>query len=404
MEMKPFKRLLSRDEAMEIITANIKRIERLETVPLEEASGRVLAEDAVAGFNVPPFNRSAMDGYAVKAQDTFGGSNFNPRRLKLVGVEHAGERFEGNVGSGECLQVATGSVIPEGADSVVMVENTRQAGDYVEVFQPVYPAANVSPEGEDIKRGDVVVKGGDFLVPGKIGAIAALGITAIKVLAKPVISVISTGTEVRPLGIELMPGQIYDINSYTLNAIISSNGGVPIMHDIIPDEPEALRTALREGAERDMIVLSGGSSVGARDLLYEAVDELGEVLFHGVHVKPGKPTLFGLIGEKPVFGMPGNPTSCLSNAYLFLVPALRTAAGLPKADLRQVRAEMASRVVASSGREQFLTVRMEGGKAHPVFKKSGAITSMTHADGYIVLPVNVDVIEEGEIVTVTMFN
>ena len=255
-----------------------------------------------------------------------------------------------------------------------------------------------------MKRGDVVVKRGDLLVPGKVGAIAALGKVTVNVYAKPTISVISTGSEVKPLGTELMAGQIFDINSYTFNAIISANGGIPMVQDIIPDESNALRTALERGAEKDMIVLSGGSSVGSRDLLYEAVEELGEVLFHGVHVKPGKPTLFGLVAGKPVFGMPGNPTSCLSNAYLFLVPALRIAAGLPDAEPRQIKAEMASRVVASSGREQFLTVRLEAGRAYPVFKKSGTITSMTHADGYIVLPVNVDVIEEGEEVTVTLFN
>lgn len=402
MKMRPFKRLLSREAAMDIIRENVKRVERVESVRLEAAAGRVLAEDVVAGFNVPPFDRSSMDGYAVRSVDTHGASVFSPKRLRLIGVQHAGELFEGEVGPGECVQVATGCQIPRGSDAVVMVEYTKIDGDHIEVQKPEYPGANISPEGEDIKEGEVVIEAGESLTPGKVGVLAALGIEGVGVYARPDVVVISTGSEVRPVGSHLEPGQIYDINSHTLSTVIASNGCVPHKQGIISDERDALMAALKEALSRDLVVFSGGSSVGSRDLLFDVVDEVGEVLFHGVQVKPGKPTLFGVVGGTPVFGMPGYPTSCLSNAHIFLVPALRFLAGLPPREPRQARARMATRVVSSSGREQFLTVRVEEGLAYPVFKRSGAITSMANADGYIVIPVNADTIEEGEEVTVTL--
>ncbi len=402
MKMRPFKRLLPREEAMEIIRANIRRVDRIEKVRLEEAAGRVLAKDVVAGFNVPAFDKASMDGYAVRAGDTYGASTFSPKRLRLIGVQHAGEFFEDEVGTGECVQVATGSPIPRGSDAVVMVEYTRLDGDQVEVQKPEYPGANISPKAEDISEGEVVVKAGEPLTSGKIGVLAALGIESMEVYAKPEVAVISTGSEVRPIGSHLEPGQIYDINSHTISVVVDSNGCVPHRLGIVSDERDALEAALREVVGRDLVVFSGGSSVGSRDLLYEVVEEAGEVLFHGLQVKPGKPTLFGIVDGTPVFGMPGYPTSCLSNAHIFLAPALRILAGLPPRELRRVKARMAVRVVSSSGREQFLTVRLEDGLAHPVFKRSGAITSMAHADGYIVIPVNTDTIEEGEEVTVTL--
>lgn len=402
MSMKPFKHLMSREVALDIIMENIRRIDRVERVPLEEATGRVLAANAVAGFSIPPFDRSSMDGYAVRAEDTYGASTFSPRRLRLIGVQDAGELFEGEVGARECVQVATGSPIPLGCDAVVMVEYTKLDGEHVEVQRPVYPKANISPEGEDIRHGDVVVKAWEVLTPAKVGALAALNMESAEVYERPRVAVFSTGSEVRPLGVELAPGQIYDVNSYTLSSIALANGCVPIRKEIVPDERGAIEEAIREAIGCDMGVFSGGSSVGSRDLFSDVVEELGEVFFHGLQVKPGKPTLFGSVEGTPIFGMPGYPTSCLSNSYIFLAPALRKLAGLPPPIYRQVKTSMGARVVSSSGREQFLTVRLEEGVAYPVFKKSGAITSMTYADGYIVLPINLDVIEEGEEVTVTL--
>ena len=402
MSMRPFKRLMHREAAKKIIMENVERITRIEKVPLGEAAGRVLAADAVAGFNVPPFDRASMDGYAVKAEDTYGASAFSPRMLKLIGVQNAGEHFEGEVRRGECVQVATGSPIPIGSDAVVMVEYTIQGDDHVEVQSPVYPGANISPEGEDIKKGETIVSSGEVLTPAKVGALAALNYGGVEVYEKPRVAVFSTGSEVRPLGEELKPGEIYDVNSYTLSSVISANGCIPIIRGIVPDDRGAIEAAVSEAKEHDTGVFSGGSSVGSRDLFADAVEELGEVFFHGLQVKPGKPTLFGAVGGTPIFGMPGYPTSCLSNAYVFLAPALRRLAGLPRVEPRMVRARMGSRFVSKSGREQFLTVRLEDGVAYPVFKKSGTITSMSSADGYILLPVDLDTIDEGEEVTVTL--
>jgi molybdenum cofactor synthesis domain-containing protein len=402
--MKPFKTLLSRIEALKIIEGKITRVDRIEEAPIEVTNGSVLVEDVIASFSVPPFNRASMDGYAVRAEDTYGASGFNPNRLKLIGVQHAGELFEGIAGKGECVQVATGSPVPEGSDAVVMVEFTKLDGDYVEIQKPAYPSANISPVGEDIKTGDTVIEAGETLTPAKVGALAALNRKTIRVYGKPRVAVFSTGSEIKPLGSELSASQIYDVNSYTLTSIISANGCEPIMKGIVPDDRESIKTSILDAASHDLGVFSGGSSVGVRDLFGEVVEELGEVLFHGLQVKPGKPTLFGIVGGTPIFGMPGYPTSCLSNAYIFLTPALRAMAGLPPAEPRRVVAKMGSRFVSSSGREQFLTVRVRDGVAIPAFKKSGAITSMAHADGYIILPVNLDVIEEGTEVEVTLFS
>ncbi|RLI12375.1 molybdenum cofactor biosynthesis protein, partial [Candidatus Bathyarchaeota archaeon] len=199
-------------------------------------------------------------------------------------------------------------------------------------------------------------------------------------------------------------GQIYDVNSYTLTSILLENGASVTRSPIVPDAIDEVRSAVLRYLDHDLIVFSGGSSVGERDVLVKIVEELGELIFHGVQIKPGKPTLFGLVEGKPILGMPGYPTSCLSNAYLFLVPAIRRMARLPPKIPRKVKAEMGVRVVSASGREQFLTVKLKNGIAYPAFKASGDITSLANADGYIILPVNLDVIEKGEEVTVTLFD
>jgi len=402
-KMSPFKLLTSREEALEIVLSSVKPMDKKEKILLEEASGRVLAEDIVANENVPPFDRAAMDGYAVKAEDTYGASNFNPKTLKLTAVLHAGESTGTPVNKGECIRIATGCPVPPGANAVVMVEFTEENEGKVSIYKPVAPGANIAQKGEDIKKGETVLKNGDFLTPAKIGALAALGRREVLVYQKPRVAVIPTGTEVREVGSELKEGQIYDVNSYTLTSILSENGALVTRSRIIPDSFEHLKSAVKQFLGHDLIVFSGGSSVGEKDLLVKIIEETGKIFFHGVQIKPGKPTLFGLVQEKPVFGMPGYPTSCLSNAYIFLVPAVRKIARLPPKNPRTVKAKMAKRMVSASGREQFLTVKLINGQAHPVFKQSGDITSMAEADGYIILPVNLDVIEEGEEVTITLF-
>ena len=399
----PFKFLVSYEDALKLILENVKPVEQREKVGIEELVGRVLAEDVQANIFVPPFDRAAMDGYAVKAEDTYGATSTKPKVLRLVGVLSAGKRADKVVGKGECVEVATGSPIPAGADAVVMLEFTEKVGEEVHVFKPVYPGANISPVGEDIRRGEIVLKDGEFLTPAKIGVLASLGRREAYVYRKPRIAIVPTGAEVKEPGSRLGEGEIYDVNSYTLISVLSQNGAIPVRFPPAPDVFDELSKLVKILVkEYDMLVFSGGSSVGEYDLLAQVVEKFGRILFHGVQIKPGKPTLFGLVDGKPIFGMPGYPTSCLSNAYLLLIPAVRKMARLPPKPRKVVKAKISQRVVLGSGRAQFLTVKIEGDKAIPVFKESGAITSMADADGYIFLPTNLDVLEAGEEVEVTL--
>jgi molybdenum cofactor synthesis domain-containing protein len=230
-----------------------------------------------------------------------------------------------------------------------------------------------------------------------------LGLIDVLIYQKPRVAVIPTGTEVCEVGTELKEGQVYDVNSYTLMSVLSENGALVTRCPVVPDSLEQLKAAVTRFLGHDLIVFSGGSSVGERDLLVKVVEESGNLLFHGVQIKPGKPTLFGLVKGTPVFGMPGYPTSCLSNALIFLVPTVRKMARRPPEKPRTIKVKMGRRIVSASGREHFLPVKVKGGRAYSVFKRSGDITSMATADGYIILPVNLDVIEEGEEVLVTLY-
>ena len=400
--MKPFTELTDRENAVKLIMENIEPINRVEAVPLDEAAGRVLAVDVVAGFDVPPFDRASMDGYAVKAGDTSGASKDSPVHLKLIGVQHTGELYEDEVSGGEALEIATGSPMPDGSDAVVMVEDTDLEGKAVAVYKEVQAGRNMAPAGEDMKKGDHVLSRGATLSPGMVGALAALGYAEVEVYEKPKVAIYSSGPEIVPQGTPLQPGQIYDINSYTLSAVIEANGGAPVKRGIMLDDAEPIEAAVMDAAGHDIGVFSGGSSVGSKDLFGEVMGRLGTVYFHGVSVKPGKPTLFGEVDGTPIFGMPGYPTSCLNNSYVFLAPALRLMARLPPREARVLRLPMGHRMESRSDREQFITVRVEDGKAYRVYKQSGDITSMAHADGYIILSIGVSVVEEGESVEVTL--
>jgi molybdopterin molybdotransferase len=405
MAMKPMKALISLEEGMRILLEIAQPIDRTERIPLLHGSGRILAEPIVAASDVPPFPRAAMDGYAVIAQDTFGAGNLNPARLRLVEVVHAADIATGAVTPGTCIQVATGAPIPAGADAVVQFEDTEVEGDTsaVKFYTPVYPRQNISAQGRDIQAGQEVLAAETRLDPSKIGVLAALGLAQVAVVAKPIVAVIPSGNEIVAPGDSLAPGKIYDINSYTLAALIQNEGGLPRLFPIMKDTMEDVRRTLREALSCDLVVLSGGSSVGERDVMVEAVESLGEIKFHGIAVKPGKPTLCGVIEGKLVLGMPGYPTSCLTNGYGLLAPALRKLAHLPETRTAGVELPMARRYTSTTGRHQYLPVRVEAGEVVPVFKESGAITSMADAEGYIEIPANVDLVEKGEPVQVKFF-
>ena len=405
--MKPFGALIPFEEAKRVVDEHIEPVTRVEMVRLDDASGRVLAEDIVAALSIPPFDRAAMDGYAVKAKDTFNSGQFNPKVLELVGELHAGETPKKRVNSGQCIQIATGAMMPRGADAVVMVEDTEAENSRVKVFKSAYPKANVGQKGEDIREGESILRRGSVLDAGKIGVLASQGVNQTKVYEKPKVAILPTGEEVAEIGQTLRQGQVYDINSHTIASVVKANGGVPTRFGIAGDELEELKSTIAEALKSDLIVISGGSSVGERDLLIDVLQDWGEVLFHGIQIKPGKPTIFAILPvegqRKPLFGMPGYPTSCLINTYLFILPVVRKMAHLPPRTGETVEARLSRRVSGSVGRRQFLTVKIEGDEAVPVFKESGAITSVAEADGYIEIAENIDLLEKGEPVTVTLF-
>ena len=402
--MRPFGDVISLEAARAIVAATGTPIENVETIMLSEANGRVLARDVVADGDVPPFSRAGMDGYAVRAHDTHGASRSAPRTLTKVGTLYTGEVSPISVRDGQCVEISTGAPIPDGVDAVVMVEETESDADnVVRVFAEVQPQQNVGRRGADIQTGQVVVAAGEVVNSSRIGALAAVGTVWVDVYDRPRVAILSTGNEVIDPGRALKPGQIYDINRFTLSAVVSDNGGIPIVYPPAPDTLDALLAALDELVDYDIVVVSGGSSVGERDLIRDAVAAKGKMLFHGVAVKPGKPTGLGIVNGKPVFAMPGYPTSCLSNAHMLLVPMLRRIARLGPKVSRTLSLPLAKRIASAAGRHQFYTVRIEGGTAVPAFKASGDITSMSRADGYIEIPANVDAVEAGTSVEVTLF-
>jgi len=402
--MRPFTSTISLEEARRRLDAAVRPIARVERVRLDAAAGRVAAADVVSPIDVPPFARSAMDGYAVIAADTRGASKSAPARLRLLDRIYTGRLSTATVVAATCAEIATGAPLPAGADAVVMVEETaRPDGHEVEIFAEARAGQNVGRRGADIAAGERVIAAGDLLTPSRVGALAAVGCADAAVFAKPRVAILSTGNEVIEPGEPLPPGHIYDVNRFTLAAIAAAHGGAPESHRAAEDTVDALVDALDACAAADLVVFSGGSSVGERDLVVDAIAARGELIFHGIAVRPGKPTAFAMVRGTPFFGMPGNPTSCLSNAYILLVPFLRALARLPPHAPRTVRVPLGRRIASAVNRHQFYTVALENGVAQPAFKGSGDITSLSRADGYIEIPADRSVVEEGAVVTVTLF-
>jgi molybdenum cofactor synthesis domain-containing protein len=332
--------------------------------------------------------------------------------LRIVEHIYSGQAPTQSIASGTCAEIATGAPLPHGADAVVMVEETAadgptegpaNAGPHVQIFNAATSGQNIGRRGADIAAGAIVVEAGDVLTPGRVGALAAVGHAGVDVFARPRVAILSTGNEVVEPGGTLAPGQIFDVNRFTLAAIVEAHGGAADPQPAVLDSIDALTAALDRSAGADLVIFSGGSSVGERDLILDAIAARGEMIFHGVAIKPGKPTAFARVGHTPFFGMPGNPTSCLSNAYIFLVPFLRAMARLPPFEPRLVRVRLGRRIDSPAGRHQIYTVRIADGVASPAFKGSGDITSLSRADGYIEIPERESVVEEGAIVEVTLF-
>ncbi|ASA77893.1 gephyrin-like molybdotransferase Glp [Thermococcus sp. 5-4] len=397
-----FLKVVPLEKALEVINSFPLKPE-IESVPLSEALGRVLAEDVTSPINVPPFDRATVDGYAVRAEDTFMASESEPVRLKVVGEINAGDTPTVELKPGESVYISTGAPLPEGADAVIQFEDVDREGEEVVIYKPAYPGLGVMKAGTDIPRGKTLLKRGTRLTFKDTALLSAVGFSEVEVFRKPKVAVISTGNEVVLPGTELRHGQIYDINGRAIVDAVRELGGEALFLGIARDDRESLKALIEKGIECcDMVILSGGASGGIRDLTSSIIEELGEVKIHGIAIQPGKPTIIGLINGKPVFGLPGYPTSCLTNFTLLVAPLLRKLLGREN-EVRKVRKKLAHKVFSVKGRRQFLPVRIEGEKALPILKGSGAVTSFVDADGFIEVPENVEILEAGEEVEVTFF-
>ncbi len=385
------------EKALEVFLNSFLRLSDVESVRLEACDTRVLAVDITSPRDVPHYDRSAMDGYAVRAEDTFGGSRDAGIMLKLV----AGEK----ICPGECLQVHTGSSMPFGADAVVMVENTEPSGSMVEVLGQVSPGQNVGLRGEDVRRGDVVFHEGRQLKPSDAGLLASMGLTEVRVYKRPRVMIIPTGEEIVPRGIEPRPGEMNESNGVMNYLYIQRYGGIPTVHDIVIDDRDKIKAALMEASAYDLIVTTGGSSVGKRDLLPEVVSSIGTVLVHGVAIKPGRPVALGYVdvaGKRtPVVCLPGYPAACAIDSMVFVDPAVKRLSGLPAAKYRSERAVLTRKVPSDAGYRTYTRVSIEDGKATPLRTKgAGILSSVSQADGYVIVPEDREGYDAGETVEV----
>ena len=378
-----------------------------ERVSLLDAAGRLLARDVVSPIDLPGFARSTMDGYAVRAADTFGATDALPALLAIAGEVHMGETAQMDLLRHSCIRVATGAMIPAGADAVVMVELTERLDDTtIAVLRPVAPGENVVAADEDVACGDVLLRGGRLLREHDIAALGAIGVPEVEVAVGPRVGIISTGDELVGVDEIPAPGRVRDMNSYALYAAASLAGARPEILGIVGDDCDNLAQALRDGLSRvDMLIVSGGSSIGTRDFTRQAIDGLGKpgVLVHGVAIKPGKPTIIAVADGVPVFGLPGHPVSCLTIFRLLVEPAIARWMGCELAR-RELSARIGANVAGAAGREEYVSVRIarRDGEtwADPIFSKSALISGLVRADGVVRIPVETEGVQKGDTVTV----
>jgi molybdopterin molybdotransferase len=391
-------------EAQALIAHTFGRLRMpAESVLLAEAGGRALAEDVLAREFVPDFDRSTVDGYALRSQDVFGCSESIPALLTLIGSARMGEHTAFSLSAGQCVYVPTGAEIPAGADTVVMLEDAQVLDDgLIPVYKAAPPGANLIFRGDDVRPGDVLLTAGTRLTTAHIGSLAAMGYTAVSVRRQPRAAVISTGDELVPAGEDLPLGKIRDVNAPMLAQAVLEAGGRADFLGIIPDRIEEVRAALKSAlADHDLVLLSGGTSVGEKDAVPQVLSEQGELLAHGLAVKPGKPTLFGSAQGKPVFGLPGNPVAAYFIFHLLVRPLLASMLGTDLED-RRVRVPVARAVPSNHGREEYVPVALRDGEAQPIPSKSGLITTLARADGYIAIPRDKEGLRQGELVEVTL--
>lgn len=409
-----FRKLLTLYEARQVIDQHFKpQPLGIEEIPLLEAHNRVLAKDVSSALDIPPFDRSTVDGYAVKAEDTFGAEENNPKKLKICGSISVGEPPRMVVAQGEAAEIVTGAPVPEGADAVVMVEYTERKNEELQICSAVAKDENVMKKGADIKQNETVLERGQILGSREIGVLAALGLAKVKVYSIPRVAVLSTGAEVTEPGNELSLGKIYDINAYSLSTAVLESGGKPVYLGVFQDDKGELQKALERAlASADMVITSGGVSVGPKDIMPKTVDSLGKpgVIIYGIAIKPGKPTTVALIGRKLVFSLPGHPTSALLIFRLLARPIIQQVAGRKAEEPTKVRALAAMRMFPAKGRRTFVMVKLKCDKqgrliAEPVETGvSGAITTLAKADGFVEIAENQQFIDANEEVVVHIFS
>jgi molybdopterin molybdotransferase len=376
-----------------------------EPVPLAECVGRVLTCEVRAQVAVPGFRRSAMDGYAVRGEDTFGASAYEPVPLGLLGETLPGRSFDGRVGASQAVRVMTGAAVPEGADAVVMAEVCTESEGRVEVSEAVAPGKNVGAVGEDIREGDVVLHAGRRLRPQDAGLLASIGVAHVSCVRRPRVRLVVTGDELLPAGSRPEGVRIVDSNSVMLGALLARDGAELLPFEILPDDPERIREALKDSGA-DVILVSGGSSVGTEDFAPRLVAELGKLHFHGISMRPSSPAGVGSVGDALVFLLPGNPVSCLCAYEFFAGPTLRGLGGRSRAwPHRRVRLPLARKIASAVGRTDYVRVAVESERVVPIATSGASILSSTvRAAGCVIVPRELEGMPEGALVEVLLYD
>ena len=384
-----------------------------ETIPIENSKGRILAEDIRADRDLPAFSRSTMDGYAVQAASTFGATESGPAYLMVKETVYMGAPPAFSIGPGEAARISTGGMLPKGSDSVVMIEHTDKLDETtIEVYRSVAPGRNVIEMGEDFRQDQIVLRSGQLLRPQETGLLAAFGHKVARVFKRPVIAIISSGDEIVPVDRTPAPGQIRDINSYTLSGLVATAGGTPAHYGIVPDSYDALFETCREAlAQSDMVLLSGGSSVGTRDFTVDVLTNLADsqILVHGISISPGKPTILAKTGTKAVWGLPGHVVSAMVVFRVVVQPFIARIAGMSRSPQPSftIPARLTRNIESAQGRTDFVRVRLEqkNGKyrAEPVLGKSGLLNTMVLADGLIEIDAHTEGLDAGVTVLVMPF-
>jgi len=407
-----FRKLLKLEEAKKIIEENFKPAQiGDEDVVLLEAYNRVLKEDVVSTIDVPSFDRSTVDGYAVKAEDTFTADEDRFVTLNISGIALVGEQPKMVLNKGEAVEIVTGAPLPEGADAVIMLEDTERVDNQLQIYTTVPPHMNVMKKGSDIKSGETILRTGQVLGASEIGALAALGLTKIRCFKPPIIAILSIGNELVETGKLLTEGKIFDINTYSLSTAVMGCGAKPVFFGVVPDDKTVLRKTLVTAlSSADVVITSGGVSVGPYDYTPQIVDSLGKpgVVISGIAVKPGKPTTVAFVQNKPVFSLPGNPTAALLMFYLLARPVILQLCGKIPYEIRLIRAFAGTKLFSAKGRRTFVMVNLvldiEKGRliAEPVAEASGAITTLTRADRFVEIPENQQYINKYEEINISL--